>query len=162
MRRRPIPAIQVLLTTASAALLVVAGPARAQDAPADTSKRVLEIGTWYPFVEAGLNLNQSSYTQNWNGGDKSSVVWSGLVNANLENQLSQKLNSYSILKLAYGQTHQQEEAENGERYWDRPEKSTDLVDLESILRFTLGGFVDPYVSAASRASSRTPPTPIVL
>ena len=122
--------------------------AHAQSAPADTSKkRELVVGTWVPFVETGLNLNQSSYTANWNGGDKSSVVWAFLLNADLENQLSPRLNWYNQLKLAYGQTHQQQFDPGGERFWEQPEKSTDLIDFETIFRFTLGAFVDPYVSS---------------
>jgi hypothetical protein len=36
--------------------------------------------------------------------------------------------------------------DNGERAWDKPEKSTDLIDFETIFLFTLGWVVDPYAS----------------
>lgn len=118
--------------------------AMAQDA--ETEEKVLEVGKWYPTVEAGLTLTQSSYSDNWNGGDKGSIVWSLIGKATLENQLNEKMNWNNVLKLAYGQTHQQTVQTDGERTWDEPEKSTDLIDYETILRFTLGAFVDPFVS----------------
>ncbi|MBD3297737.1 MAG: DUF3078 domain-containing protein, partial [candidate division Zixibacteria bacterium] len=110
-------------------------------------KKELVIGKWYPEVEAGLTLSQSAFSDNWAGGDKGSIVWTAIFNASLENQLHRKVNFYNALKLAYGQTHQQESNDDGSRYWEKPAKSTDLIDLESIIRFTLGGFVDPYASA---------------
>lgn len=109
-------------------------------------ERVLEPGKWYKTADTGLNLSQSSYSNNWRGGDKGSIVWTWLFNGSLENQLNRKTNWLSTLKLAYGQTHQQSLAANSKLHWDRPEKSTDLVDLESIVRFTLGSWVDPFVA----------------
>jgi hypothetical protein len=110
-------------------------------------KRVLEPGKWYPMLEAGMTVTQSSYTRNWSGGDKGSIVWAAILNAGLESQVNSRANSNTTLKLSYGQTHRQVLAEGGDRGWDAPEKSTDLIDLESILRLTLGAFVDPYASA---------------
>lgn len=126
-------------------LACVAGGAVAQNG-GEEKKRVLEPGKWYPMIEGGVTMTQSSYTRNWGGGDKGSVVWAAIVNGGLENQIHPKANWNSALKLAYGQTHQQGLGTNGERFWDVPEKSTDLIDLESILRLTLGAFVDPYAS----------------
>lgn len=118
-----------------------------EEAAKEGEKRVLVVGQWYPVLEGGVNLTQSSYSDNWSGGDKGSIVWSAILNGLLENQVDPKLNWTSTLKLAYGQTHQQRQDQDGSRTWDRPEKSTDLIDLESIARFTLGGFVDPFASA---------------
>lgn len=123
-------------------LVAAAGTARSQE----EEKRVLEPGRWYPTLEGGLQVTQSAYSDNWSGGDKGSVVWTAIMNGTLENQLSPKVNSLTTLKLSYGQTHQQKTAPDGERFWDRPEKSTDLIDFESVARFTLGGWVDPFVS----------------
>jgi hypothetical protein len=109
-------------------------------------ERVLEPGKWYPGLEVGLNLSESSYSNNWAGGDKGSVVWTFILNGDLENQLSPRVNWSNQLKLAFGQTHQQSVDAGGERSWDRPEKSTDLIDLETLFRFTLGGWADPYLS----------------
>jgi hypothetical protein len=105
-------------------------------------EKKLEIGKWYPTLEAGFNLTQSAYSDNWAGGDKGSVVWTAILNSTLENQLNEKTNWFNELKLAFGQTHQQ----RANREWDRPEKSTDLVQYETVLRFTLGWHLDPYAS----------------
>jgi hypothetical protein len=126
---------------AALALLLAAGSAGA----AEGEKRVLELGKVYKSAETGLNITQSTYSDNWRGGDKGSLVWTWNFNGSLESQLNPKTNWLSQLKLAFGQTHQQV-GQPGVRSWDKPEKSTDLVDLESILRFTLGGYVDPFVS----------------
>lgn len=134
------------------AILIVgcaaAGTAAAQttgDAKKD-EKRVLVVGKWYPTAEAGIGITQSSYSDNWAGGDRGSIVWTALFSGNLENQLHPKVHWNNTLKLAYGQTHQQAVGADGTRVWDRPDKSTDLVDLESLARFTLGGYVDPFAS----------------
>jgi hypothetical protein len=127
---------------------LMSGTAGAQDAAAaeEDKKKVLIVGKWYPGLEAGVNLTQSSYSDNWAGGDKGSVVWTAIANGNLENQLRKSVNWLQTLKLAYGQTHQQQVSATGARIWERPEKSTDLVDYETIFRFTLGGWVDPFVA----------------
>ncbi|MCP4547367.1 MAG: DUF3078 domain-containing protein [bacterium] len=123
----------VLLTT----LTVVVGADEAAEK---------EIGRWYPSLTAGLNLTQSAYSDNWAGGDKGSIVWTALIDATLERQLNGKVNWSNALKLSFGQTHNQRSVA-GERNWDAPEKSTDLIDLTSLCRFTLGYAVDPYISA---------------
>lgn len=112
----------------------------------EDKERVLEVGKWYPQLESGINITQSAYSDNWSGGDKGSIVWSWIANGVLENKLSKKTHWLNTLKLAYGQTHQQDVAADGQRNWAPPEKSTDLIDFESLMRFTLGAFVDPYVS----------------
>lgn len=105
----------------------------------------LEIGKWYPALETGLSLTQSAYSDNWNGGDTGSLSWAAFINTTAEKQTSTKFNWWNSLKLAYGQTHLQSRKENGDLSWDSPDKSTDLIDLESIGRFTLGGWLDPYL-----------------
>ncbi len=117
---------------------------RAQDG--DEEERVLEIGKWYPTLEAGLQLSQSSYSDNWSGGDKGTIVWTAIIDGTAERQMNEKFNLNNTLKLAYGQTQSQFVDRWGDRRWEEPEKSTDLIDLESIGRFTLGALVDPFVS----------------
>lgn len=128
------------------ALIVSASASAAMAQDGTGKKRVLEVGKFYPSLEAGMTLTQSAYSDNWSGGDRGSIVWTAIVNGTLENQLHKKVNWYNTLKLAYGQTHQQVVLTGGRRDWDQPEKSTDLIDYETIFRFTLGGFVDPFAS----------------
>lgn len=135
MHRRSIMIGTACLTTAT--LLALA------PRTAGAEERVLEEGKWYPSLEAGFNLSQSAYSDNWAGGDKGSIVWTFITNAALENQLNRKMNWNNTLQLAFGQTHQQV-AKKGERSWEKPEKSTDLIDLESVMRFTLHKWVDPF------------------
>lgn len=122
--------------------------ALAQDAAqaAGEEKKVLVPGKWYPSLEAGLAFTQGAYTDNWSGGDQGSIIWTLLANSALESQLNGKANWKNTLKLAFGQTHQQQTSETGARSWEIPQKSTDQIDFESILRLTLGGFVDPFTS----------------
>ncbi len=160
--RRPLFAVggrcAALVLSFAAAALGFAGTAQAQRpgerpdltqdqaAPAKAEEKVVEVGRWIPNVEAGIALTQSAYSDNWVGGDRGSITWTFNSNSSLENQLAAKVNWLSTLKLAYGQTHQQVVGTDGGRSWDRPDKSTDLIDLESIFRFTLNQWADPYVS----------------
>lgn len=109
-------------------------------------KKELIVGKWYPTLEAGLAFTQGSYSDNWAGGDKGSIIWTAIANGSLESQLDPKANWLNTLKLAYGQTSQQKADPTGARYWETPQKSTDLINYESLLRLTLGGYVDPFAS----------------
>jgi hypothetical protein len=109
-------------------------------------KRVLEVGKWYPKLETGLNLTQSSYSDNWKGGETGSVAWSAYMNGIAERQINPSLNWLNTMKLLYGQTRRQELDASGDRHWGDAEKSDDQIDLESMFRLTKGWAVDPYVS----------------
>ena len=76
-------------------------------APADEPPKAAVPGPWKFSCTTGLNLSQSSFSGNWSGGDKGSIVW--VLNANLkgERQLSTKFNWSNVLQLAYGATLQQ-------------------------------------------------------
>lgn len=91
-------------------------------------------------------MNQNAYSDNWAGEEKGSISWVSNANFLAEKQLTAKLHNKNTLKLAFGQTHTQMVDELGEKYWAKPDKSTDLVDFESMFRFTLGAFVDPFAS----------------
>ncbi len=123
-------------------LMGLAGSVAAQDDAEAESK----IGFWQKEIDISLNILQSSYTNNWNGGDKGSAVWNGQFNARLEKQFSERTNWRNILKLAYGQTHSQDRDLNGDLYWKRPDKTDDIIDFESMFRWTIGQHWDPYVS----------------
>jgi len=69
------------------------------------------------------------------------------VQQSAEKQIKTWLNNKTTLKLAFGQTHLQKVDAAGDKYWDKPEKSTDKIDLESVLRFTTNSWVDPFVAA---------------
>ncbi len=127
-----------------AMVLCLALPASAQD---EEEERVLEPGKFYPTFESGVTITQSAFSDNWAGGDQGSVVWTGIANAGLESQLKPRVHWNNTLKLAFGQTHQQRQNNDGTRRWEKPLKSTDQIDYETIFRFTQGWPVDPFVSA---------------
>ena len=115
-------------------------------APLQAQDEEMKIGIWHNDVELGVNLLQSSYSQNWNGGEKGSVVWTGNLNAKMEKQFSEMTNWRNTLKLAYGQTHNQQRNTSGDLYWKKPDKTDDLIDFESMFRWTPQSGWDPFVS----------------
>jgi hypothetical protein len=125
---------------ALAAALGWIGSAAAQD--------TLVAGPWKYGTTVGLNLSQSSFSSNWSGGDQGSIVW--VLNSDLsaQRQISRAFNLSNLLQLAYGQTAQQvpDPADPSRRVWDTPDKTTDLIVFESIGRFPLQTFVDPYLA----------------
>lgn len=102
-------------------------------------------GGWKVSVNSNLTLTLNSYSDNWTGGELGSAAWAAQLNTRAEKQLNPKLHNQNTLKLAFGQTEVQQKDSLGDKHWSAPEKSTDLIDLESLLRFTLKAFVDPYI-----------------
>jgi hypothetical protein len=102
--------------------------------------------TWNKSVDANLTLTQNAYSNNWAGTEVGVMSWTFNSNSLLEKQLSAKLNNKNTLKLAFGQTINQVKVNDTVKKWSSPFKSTDLIDFESILRFTLGVLVDPFLS----------------
>ena len=98
---------------------------------------------WERTLDLNLTLTQNSYSDNWAGGEAGSVSWMGNSNFKAARQLCSKLNWSNSLKFAFGQTLQQDPETKD---WRKPFKSTDLIDGESVARFTLGAFVDPYLA----------------
>ncbi|HTW92978.1 MAG TPA: DUF3078 domain-containing protein [bacterium] len=98
---------------------------------------------WNLAADANLTLNQNAYTNNWGGGATGLLAYALNSNSLAEKQLNSKMNTRSTLKLAFGQTSTQDTSGN----WGALVKSTDEIDLESVLRFTLGFVVDPFASA---------------
>ena len=138
--------VAIVATTASGSFAQGVAPAVPAEKEKD-QKRVLEVGKWYPFLETGLNLTQSAYSENWKGGDTGSISWSAYINATAERQLNPHLNWLNTMHLKYGQTRDQNVNPDGSRSWGASEPSTDQVDVEALFRFTRGWAVDPYVSA---------------
>lgn len=108
----------------------------------------LTPGPWAYGVVGGLTLAQSAFSDNWAGGDRGSLNWA--LNANMEakRQISSQFNWSNQLQLAYGQTSTQaaDPSNPNRKRWSAPDKTTDLILFESVGRFTLGKFVDPYLS----------------
>ena len=98
---------------------------------------------WKLSLDASIMLTQTGYSDNWTGGEAGSVTWASNINGIAEKQLHPKLLNKNTLKLAFGQTHTQEQ---DTKNWDHPQKSTDLIDFESTFRMTLDSFVEPIIA----------------
>lgn len=98
---------------------------------------------WTMAVDANLTLTQNAYSDNWVGGEVGAISWTFNSNSLAEKQLYTKVHNKNTLKLSFGQTHNQDKETKA---WAKPMKSTDLIEFESVFRFTLGGFVDPFAS----------------
>ncbi len=138
----------LVMIMASAALLT-ASPAPADEAaPAEEAGETVPEG-WQIASDINLTLTQNAYTDNWDGDETGALSWVFNSNTLAESQLTDAVNNRNTLKLSFGQTHRQAEDSGN---WDRPSKTTDLIDLESVLRLTYGWSVDPFVSG--RVESR--------
>lgn len=93
--------------------------------------------------DISLTMNQNSYSKNWDGEEVGLLSWMLLSETDVKVKVSHRAESRNSLRLKYGMTASQD-TETGD--WSTPVKSSDRIDLESILRFKSGAFVDPYVS----------------
>ncbi len=90
-----------------------------------------------------FTTTQTSYSNSWVGGEAGSANWVANLNAATSNYLSPKFELRSRLKLSFGQTLTQ----NSEsKDWSRPQKSTDLIDFETVGSIQTSWFVNPYVA----------------
>jgi hypothetical protein len=99
---------------------------------------------WKTASETSLMLTQNAYSENWAGEETGSISWILNSKTLLENQLHPRVHNKNTLKFSFGQTHNQD---SETKSWEKPVKSTDLIDLETIFRFTYGLFIDPFASA---------------
>lgn len=104
---------------------------------------------WSKSFDIEFTITQNSYSDNWAGGEAGSINWVANAFGIFERQISAKFNFKNTSKFSFGQTHVQRQVTSADitvKSWSKPEKSTDLVDIENLGRFTLGAFVDPYVA----------------
>jgi len=102
---------------------------------------------WKLSLESNLTTALNTYSNNWVGTEQGAFSWAGRATGIAERQLTPRLNTLTTLKLAFGQSAlQKEDSVTGKRSWSPLEKSTDQIDLESILKFNISGFVEPYVA----------------
>lgn len=101
---------------------------------------------WKKTLVFDMTANQTAYSDSWTGGEAGALSWVANLNGSAEKQLSPSINFTSRLKLSFGQTHTQQTDSLGKKYWEKPKKSTDLIDWENVGRMTKGWVVDPYVA----------------
>jgi len=95
---------------------------------------------WHRDILVGLDANQLSLNSNWKGGGKANFTWKIYTRMEFK-YLRKKFNWKNSFYCAFGQISV-EENEN----WRAPEKSTDIIDFDSVLKLTLKTFIDPYVA----------------
>lgn len=105
---------------------------------------------WDIKGDLNFNLSQSAYSNNWAGTSVGSITWITNVNVSAEKALTSLYYNVNTLNLAIGQTHQQKEVTDSEgnvsHYWAKPDKSTDRINLESLLKMTMKTYVNPFVA----------------
>lgn len=95
---------------------------------------------WSSNILVGMDANQLSFNNNWRGGGKGSFTWKVYSKIELKYQ-KKRYNWKNTLYGAFGQISVQEE-----KHWKVPEKSNDIIDFDSVLRFTTKTFIDPYLA----------------
>ncbi|MFH0883795.1 MAG: DUF3078 domain-containing protein [bacterium] len=99
---------------------------------------------WNLSADVNVAQSQSAYSRNWDGEEEGTVAWTVSFNGSAEKQVQPKVNSRTTLKLEFGQTQTQDRQEET---WSGPAKSVDNIDLESVLRYSAGIRIDPFVAA---------------
>ena len=125
------------IVTAVVMAAISSGAVGAADAVAEESEG------WNLFAKTGLALSQTSLSDNWSGSETGSIAWTWTFLGEAEKQVHPKALWSNSLNMAFGQTHQYDKP--AER-WQRPIKSTDKIRFDTMVRITLGGWVDPYVA----------------
>lgn len=106
---------------------------------------LLSAEPWNVALNANLTATQSAYSENWAGTETGLFSWASGIDLLAEKQLDSTKNTKNTAKLGLGYTMTQ--SADPTRKWGKATKSTDVIDLESVLRFTLGAWVDPFASA---------------
>ncbi len=97
---------------------------------------------WKYSINSNLTATMSFYSDNWSGNEANAMSYTAQIHSSLSRQFTPILLNKHSLKLAFGQTLLQDTADD----WTL-NKSTDLIDYETMLLFTLKSWVDPYISA---------------
>jgi len=101
---------------------------------------------WKKAADISLTFAQSGYSNSWEGGESGTLAWTLSSNLLFEKTLNPDLNWRNEFKLSFGQTHAQETDSAGKRRWQSPEKSSDRLFLESVIKLTKEWGVDPFAS----------------
>lgn len=95
-----------------------------------------KTGPWHHSILGGLALSQVAY-KDWAQGGEATLAWTASLDGKSAHDLT-KTNWANTYKLAYGQT----KLGDGDFL-----KTDDKIDLESILTYKSGFYVNPYTAA---------------
>lgn len=104
---------------------------------------IAEPKPWEIFIDANVMLTLNTYSNSWTGEEAGAFSWASHLLFQAHKQLHKKFRTENTLKLGFGQSKIQDR-ETGE--WSDLQVSTDLIDFETLEKFTLSGFVDPYIA----------------
>lgn len=102
---------------------------------------IAEPKPWEIFIDANVMLTLNTYSNSWTGEEAGSFSWASHLLSQAHKQLHKKFRTENTLKLCFGQSKIQDKDTDK---WSDLQVSTDLVDFETLEKFTLSGFVDPY------------------
>jgi hypothetical protein len=97
---------------------------------------------WLKTLDTDFTLTQNAYSDSWKGGEAGNISWVWNANGIFERKYSSRFTFKNTSKLSFGQTHIQDKTTKN---WQKPQKSTDLIDIENLGLFTLNSYVDPFV-----------------
>ncbi len=95
------------------------------------------------FLDFGLGVAQTSYSDSWTGGEAGTFTWVATGAGVITSELSPMITLRNTIVLAFGQTATQDKET---KEWSKPEKSTDKIDLEALALFDLHTFIEPYAA----------------
>jgi len=98
---------------------------------------------WEIFLDANLTMTLNTYSNSWTGEEAGSFSWASRLLLEANKQLHKKFRVENTLKLGFGQSKIQDKDTDK---WSKIQVSTDLIDFETVNKFTLDGFVDPYIA----------------
>lgn len=102
---------------------------------------------WKYSILTNLTLTLNHYSGNWAGDEVSAFSWGWQFDGSAQRAITPWFTSINNLKLKFGQTSMKEENSSGKKEWESMKKSSDLIDFEAVGRFTLNGFIDPFIAA---------------
>ncbi len=103
---------------------------------------IAETEPWEISVDANLTVTLNTYSNSWTGEETGSFSWASQLIFMAHKQLVEKFRTENTLQLGFGQSNLQDE----NKKWTGFQVSTDKIDFETVEKFTLGGFVDPYIA----------------
>ena len=103
------------------------------------SSKIQPFG-WKHVAVGALNLTQVSFS-NWAQGGDNALAWATTLDGNSENN-QEKTDWTNSYKLAFGQT------KIGD---NQIQKTDDKIDLETVLTYKIGAYVNPYAAATFKS-----------
>jgi len=104
----------------------------------------LEKSHWRLSSDAVVTFTFNSYNESWDSMESGSLLWTARSTTLAAKQLSGRLYQENTLKLSFGQI---KFADRESKKWSSPQKSTDLIDLETLLKLKVKNFsADPFLS----------------